>query len=373
MKQKLKFFIKCLVSCILNFFLVPILLSFQKKKKTSLDNMEKINIMLNNFSLNPKSSCITKNEIILPYKYDLQIIVPVYNSERTIERCINSVINQNTDFSYLLIIINDGSKDKTTDILKKYLENSNIIIINQENKGFSGARNRGLDNILSQYIMFLDSDDYLEKDAIETLVKTAKLGDYDIVQGGYRKFYDNNLENEVHYSKRLMGYPWGKVYKSEIFKDVHFPLNYWFEDTICDMIIHPKAKKWKCLPVSVYCYYINPQGISNNFSKYNKTIDSYYITESLLNDKLLLKQDFDLDSLLNYLNQVVMNFKRITLLNEKKINKAIFIAESNLLYKYYVNSLKKTRIKPAYKNLYYSLIKHSYITYYILCRFWNLE
>lgn len=373
MKQKFKTIIKSIVLSLLNYFLIPLFNVFSIQKKSKAIDIEELNCALNSFAPNSNSSCKTENKLVLPYKYDLQIIIPAFNAANTLERCIKSVLEQKTIFSYILIIINDGSTDNTTEILKQYISNQNIKIINQENRGFSGARNRGLENIYGQYIMFLDSDDYLEKDAITNLMTTAKDNDYDIVQGGYEIFYDDNSKREFHYNEKLMGYPWGKVYKSEIFKDISFPLDYWFEDTICDMIIHPRAKKWICLPVTVYCYYINPNGISKNFGKYNKTIDTYYITESLLEDKKLLGQEFDIDALKIFLKQVVMNFKRISLLKNEKINKYIFLAHSNLEYMYFDgnNSFNKEKLNRSYKNLYVSLFSQNYFTYYLLCRFWN--
>ena len=101
----------------------------------------------------------------------VSIIVPAYNAEKNIEQCINSIENQ-TYKDIEIIIINDGSKDNTQKIsenLKKIYKN--IIVVNQENKGVSQSRNTGIDKATGEYIMFVDSDDFIEKNMIETILK----------------------------------------------------------------------------------------------------------------------------------------------------------------------------------------------------------
>lgn len=103
----------------------------------------------------------------------VSIIIPVYNGENTIDKAICSVLNQSYD-NIELIIIDDGSTDNTFDIIKSYKNNNKIKLIRQSNKGQAAARNRGLDESSGGYILFLDSDDTLEKNTVETLVNTAK-------------------------------------------------------------------------------------------------------------------------------------------------------------------------------------------------------
>lgn len=102
-------------------------------------------------------------------QYDLQIIIPAYNAEKYIEKCLNSILSQKTQYTYVITVINDGSTDETLQILSKYLDDEHIDIISQSNKGFSGARNCGLKNLVGHYLMFVDSDDWICEDAIEKL------------------------------------------------------------------------------------------------------------------------------------------------------------------------------------------------------------
>lgn len=98
------------------------------------------------------------------------IIVPVYNGELTIEKCINSVLNQNYDY-FEIVIVNDGSSDNTLKVLEKYKDNKNIKIINKLNSGVSDARNKGIKTSSFDWILFLDSDDWIEPDSLVNLNK----------------------------------------------------------------------------------------------------------------------------------------------------------------------------------------------------------
>ena len=91
------------------------------------------------------------------FKYDISIIVPVYNNEKYIDQCVESVLNQKFDISRIqLIMIDDGSHDKSFEVMKKY-ERENIITITKENSGVSSTRNLGMSKALGKYILFLDS------------------------------------------------------------------------------------------------------------------------------------------------------------------------------------------------------------------------
>lgn len=124
-------------------------------------------------------------------KPKVSIIIPVYNAEKYIEKCLNSCINQ-TIKDIEIILVNDGSVDNTSEILKRYNEkDERIIVINQENAGQGIARNRGLDIAKGEYIYFVDSDDFLEKNLCEETYNCAIKNDADAVLFNY-KHYDKN-------------------------------------------------------------------------------------------------------------------------------------------------------------------------------------
>ena len=103
----------------------------------------------------------------------VSIIIPVFNGEPFLDRCLSSVINQSYN-NIEIIIINDGSTDNTQSICESYSKNDpRVIIINKKNEGVSTARNVGLDTAVGDYIYFVDADDYVLEDGIEKLVKKA--------------------------------------------------------------------------------------------------------------------------------------------------------------------------------------------------------
>lgn len=113
---------------------------------------------LQSVSTNPANSCLCtpkENSCI----YDLQVIIPAYKTAQYIERCIDSVLSLPTSRRLVVTVVNDGSPDNTAEVLKKYDAETRVEVITQENRGFSGARNRALDSIKARYVTFLDSDD----------------------------------------------------------------------------------------------------------------------------------------------------------------------------------------------------------------------
>lgn len=128
-------------------------------------------------------------------KSSLSVIVPVYNGEDTIDRCLNSLLGQ-TRKRVKIICVNDGSTDKTAQILAKYqLSNRRIEIINQKNGGRSAARNAGLRAVKTKYVMFCDADDYYDLTMCKRMVDTINDGDADVAICGVMVHYD--AHNEV--------------------------------------------------------------------------------------------------------------------------------------------------------------------------------
>ncbi|MCI8485617.1 MAG: glycosyltransferase [Clostridia bacterium] len=115
----------------------------------------------------------------------VSIIVPVYNCEKYLERCLNSIIKQ-TYKNLEILLINDGSTDKSLEIVKEFSEIDNrIIVIDKKNEGVSIARNIGIDNAKGEYITFVDADDWLELDAIDRLYNVIITEKVDVVRGNY--------------------------------------------------------------------------------------------------------------------------------------------------------------------------------------------
>ena len=213
---------------------------------------------LNKIQPCPTGDIFANNNI--EYKYDLQIIIPCYNVEKYVEDCILSVLNQKTKYNYIVTLVNDGSTDNTLSILKKYENNEHIELINQENKGLSGARNTALKNMKAKYVTFLDSDDMLCDDSIECMLDAAfNNPECDIIEGNYKELTNGvsvdikrHKENSVTKTSTLYGFPWGKLYKAELWKNYKFPEGYWFEDTILGFITYYQCKNAYILTQYIY-------------------------------------------------------------------------------------------------------------------------
>ncbi len=120
------------------------------------------------------------------------IIIPVYNVEKYIKRCLDSVFNQ-TEKDFEVIVVNDGTKDNSMDIVKNY----NVKIINQKNMGLSEARNNGVKNAKGEYLVFLDSDDYIEKDLLKELNKSLT-NNPDIIRYQIKEVDEDNNTKEYN-------------------------------------------------------------------------------------------------------------------------------------------------------------------------------
>lgn len=133
---------------------------------------------------------------------DLSIIIPVYNVERYVSECILSSLNQQNvsiGIDYEVIVVDDGSKDNSIWIVKNLVAGLNgITIINQKNSGLSVARNVGLDNSKGRYIWFVDSDDWIENDAVSRIVSKIKESDYDAIKLRAFRALPNGVMSERH-------------------------------------------------------------------------------------------------------------------------------------------------------------------------------
>ena len=174
------------------------------------------------------------------------IVVPVYNVEMYLETCLNSILNQ-TYKNFELIIINDGSKDNSLNILKRYAnEDNRIIIINQNNLGLSEARNVALRIVKGKYVLFVDGDDHIENTLLSDLHSSIKEESIDIFIYGYKKIdekgdiissvdFGNKDFSKEDAMKKILSLDispmaCNKVYKKELFKNITYPKNKLHED-----------------------------------------------------------------------------------------------------------------------------------------------
>lgn len=311
-------------------------------------------------------------------QYDLQIIIPAYNAEKYIEKCLNSILSQKTQYTYVITVINDGSTDETSQILSKYLDDEHIDIISQSNKGFSGARNRGLKNLVGHYLMFVDSDDWICEDAIEKLMNKSIEWDADIVEGSVLFVDDNGrtLSRKHHFSscgdkdyeETLWGQPWGKVIRATVFENLCFPEGFWYEDSIFEYCIYPFWEKKYTIENDVYAYRYNLNGITYKSRGNVKSIDHYWIMLYLwdwIKDKQILRSDEWLQ--ISMLDNMVLGYLRTKDLDEKTVQSGFVV-----LRKRYLSSFANPpRQQNKYILLDKSIRKKDFGQFKLLCDRWR--
>ena len=215
-------------------------------------------------------------------KPKVSVIVPVYNVERFLRRCLDSVLTQLYD-NYEVICVNDCSPDNSQDILdeyeKKYAPKMRVLM-NEHNLGLGKSRERAIREASGEYIMFVDSDDYLAKDYIQTYVDGLSEGDYDIVVGGYIR----DIEGELipHYipdSKwSIVTYPiaCAKLFRKSFIvdNDLDFSDIRCGEDIYFSACVFCKKPTYKILRYAGYYYYLNRNSITGSMN-YDKNHEEF--------------------------------------------------------------------------------------------------
>ena len=215
-------------------------------------------------------------------------IVPVYNTEKYLKRCLDSLVNQ-TYKGFEIIIVNDVSTDNSQIIIDEYINKySNIYLVNQENQGLSEARNNGVKKVNGKYLIFVDSDDYVEKDLLKTVdnnIENVDILRYQIVTE------DDNGNNKIEYKeesfntttgieafKKITKYhfvepAWCYIYKKKYYLDnkFNFKKGIYHEDYALIPYVINKARTVKSINYLGYHYIIREGSIMNN-NDYSKTI-----------------------------------------------------------------------------------------------------
>lgn len=230
---------------------------------------------------------------------DISVIVPVYNVEKYINNCLNSLINQ-TKKEIEIIAVNDGSTDNSLNILEEYSKKypDLIKVISQENQGLSVARNTGIKNSAGKYIAFVDSDDEIELDLLEKLWEKVVEYPYDVVTCNVKCIYPNkstdilsgldfcaeNLSKSQKNKLLLNMYvvACNKIYKRELFNDTNllFEPNIWFEDVLFFHKLIPNLKSIAFVNYSGYKYYQRENSITYTYS--DKLFDINLVMEKIL-------------------------------------------------------------------------------------------
>lgn len=287
----------------------------------------------------------------------ISVIVPIYNVEQYLGRCIDSVIKQSYQ-NLEIILINDGSTDSCHSICETYKSlDSRIHVIHQKNGGLSVARNTGLDYCNGKYIYLLDSDDFIEEDTIISLYTSICEHDADISIGNINKVYCNGviepftqLEDKVLENKREMYKnasmyvtAWGKLYKRDIFKSIRYPKGKLNEDAfvVCDIL---KLVN-KITQVDYYGYnYFQRDGSIMNSNFTLRNLDS--VEARLIRVDFYISESIFYEAQENIMNSVLTLYKAYIYLDlkvEKNKDKILFF-EKEIKNRFYSLLLKPGKL-----------------------------
>lgn len=212
------------------------------------------------------------------FNYLISIIVPVYNSEKSIERCILSILNQKySDFE--LILVDDGSSDNSRLIIEKYTKiHKNVKYFYKNNNGPSSARNIGILYSDGKYIMFVDSDDYLKDGTLQTISNNIEKNNYDMILFNYENNKNCIIKQDCFFDfivlNRLWA-PWGKVVKKSAIKkmfnessSIGEDLKFWYDN-------RENIKRFLFIDEKLYIYEINANSLMHS-KKINSKILAYF-------------------------------------------------------------------------------------------------
>ena len=267
----------------------------------------------------------------------VSVIVPVYNVEPYLDKCLNTLVNQ-TLKKIEIIIVNDGSKDNSEKIIEKYLKKypEKIKYIKKANGGLSSARNEGLKYASGEYIGFVDSDDYVSLNTFNLMYKKAKEKNFDLVVCNLNYVYekktkmvsaglDKDLENEDEVKKNIVFlYPavWNKLYKKEILDSLKFKEGIWYEDVEFNFRVYPRVKSIGYVDKPLIQYVQRESSISKTIDKrlFNYVDNFNGLIRYYQDNNLYNKYYFELEY--SYVRYLYATFiKQLSYTNDKELFK----------------------------------------------------
>ncbi|WP_349410684.1 glycosyltransferase family 2 protein [Pseudalkalibacillus sp. SCS-8] len=217
----------------------------------------------------------------------VSIVVPIYNVERYLSRCLESIKNQSYKNLEIILVV-DGATDGSLKIAKGYEnQDSRIKVFQKENGGLSDARNYGMGKVTGRYTMFVDSDDWLEMNIVERLKETLEEHEAQVVQSAFYYTYDhymlvdererkigsppvklNNLQlmNELIRNKLVKNFVWAKLYQTELIKNIPFKKGVIFEDMYWSYKVMKEVQQYVIINEPLYHYYQRSSSISGTYS-----------------------------------------------------------------------------------------------------------
>lgn len=241
----------------------------------------------------------------------ISIIIPVYNVEKYIDECLSSVLNQNYN-NIEIILVNDGSTDRSREICERYLDiDDRVILINKNNGGLSDARNIGINASHGNWVTFVDSDDTIAQNYCDVLLSIALGNKSDVVIGecmktpeeqkfecltaidvDFRKIkkYDSYESLVKYYYRSLPGYACGMLINQRMIDDLRFPVGHCFEDAYFVPRLLQRANNVSYCQMPLYFYRQRRGSIVNSNFSY-RTLDQYYMTAAIPKELVNITQE----------------------------------------------------------------------------------
>lgn len=219
----------------------------------------------------------------------ITVIIPIYNAETKITRCVESIAPQLT-LNDEILLINDGSTDNSIEVIRKLEQRWNIVkVIDKQNEGVAKTRNLGIQEAKGEYICFIDNDDFVDGNYFETYYETIHNGSFDLVMGGYRRvtnqkvlFSMNGIESEWY--KLIVVAPWAKIYRSKFLKEnkiVFYDYSIG-EDIYFNFMVYAKTSNIKIIEYSGYNWWFNEDSISNTSQRgFQENVCIEYLMDKL--------------------------------------------------------------------------------------------
>ena len=314
----------------------------------------------------------------------LSVVVPIYNGEKKLDRCIQSILNQTFD-NFELILIDDGSIDHTALICDNYaLNDKRIIVKHIQNSGVSSARNLGIDIANGKYLMFVDADDYVEKDMFMDYIQTIEQSNFDVVIGKLTMLfedkqiistiqingkYHDDIWHNICLDSKPFGYVAGKLYNLDLIKKHCIRFNIYMksqEDLDFALSVFKYCKSFYIIQNSGYYY---DYSISNRKVPYKDLINNQLKIFQIAKEKIQLSQD-DIKSISYRINELVygylysatsylelknnmlslydkhlFEFCNHPLYSKKFFNKLVFFKQYLIVYLYFIIRKNLGRIK----------------------------
>ena len=220
----------------------------------------------------------------------VSVIIPVYNAEKGIRKCLDSLLEQ-TFKNFEIILLNDGSTDNSLKVLQTYANHYPFVrVIDKENEGVAKTRNRGILLAKGDYIVFIDNDDYVNSDYLQVFYESISKEEMDIVLGGYRRvnqeykiiFQQDLIDTD--WSKYIVVAPWARIYRTSFLKEnqiqfFDYPIG---EDVVFSLNAYNKTDKIKIIDYNGYNWFFNESSISNTSQRgFNPKIDIVYFLSQL--------------------------------------------------------------------------------------------